>query len=42
MLPYSVAFLLAWCVLFTGWIVLDLPLGPNAPLLYEAAGAARA
>jgi aminobenzoyl-glutamate transport protein len=41
MLPYSVAFFLAWCVLFTGWIVLDLPLGPNAPLLYEAAGAAR-
>jgi len=30
MLPYSLAFLLAWIVLFALWMQLDLPLGPGA------------
>lgn len=34
MLPYSVAFLLAWIVLFVIWYVCGLPLGPGAPLFY--------
>jgi aminobenzoyl-glutamate transport protein len=34
MLPYSVVFLLGWLVMFAVWILLDLPLGPGAPLDY--------
>ncbi len=30
MLPYSIALLFAWSLLLTGWILLDLPLGPGA------------
>ncbi len=29
MLPYSVAFLLAWIVMLAGWMLLDLPFGPG-------------
>jgi aminobenzoyl-glutamate transport protein len=32
MLPYSVAFTLAWTLLLVGWIALGLPMGPGAPL----------
>jgi aminobenzoyl-glutamate transport protein len=32
MLPYSVAFLLVWMVLFVVWVTFDLPIGPGAPL----------
>lgn len=32
MLPYSVAFLLVWIVMFVVWLTLDLPIGPGAPL----------
>jgi aminobenzoyl-glutamate transport protein len=32
MLPYSVAFFLGWTLLFSAWILLDLPLGPGAAL----------
>ncbi|MFP4560589.1 MAG: AbgT family transporter [Thiohalorhabdus sp.] len=32
MLPYAVAFLLAWLVLLTVWVVGGWPLGPGAPL----------
>ncbi|MBX2991519.1 MAG: AbgT family transporter [Bacteroidetes bacterium] len=32
MLPYSVVFLIIWSILFIGWILLDLPLGPDARL----------
>lgn len=35
MLPYSLAFMAAWTVMTTGWMWLDLPLGPNAPIHYE-------
>ncbi|WP_231848342.1 AbgT family transporter [Gloeobacter violaceus] len=34
MLPYSVAFDLGWSGLFVQWYLLNLPLGPGAPLLY--------
>jgi aminobenzoyl-glutamate transport protein len=32
MLPYSVAFLLAWTLMLMGWIALGLPVGPGAGL----------
>jgi aminobenzoyl-glutamate transport protein len=32
MLPYSIAFLLAWTLFLLGWVALGLPLGPGAPL----------
>jgi aminobenzoyl-glutamate transport protein len=32
MLPYSVAFMIAWTILMSIWIKTGLPLGPNAPL----------
>jgi aminobenzoyl-glutamate transport protein len=32
MLPYSVAFTLAWTLLLVGWIAFGLPMGPGAPL----------
>lgn len=38
MLPYSIAFLAGWIVLFYGWVfVLGLPVGPGAPTEYIAA-----
>jgi aminobenzoyl-glutamate transport protein len=35
MLPYSIAFLIAWMILLVVWIVAGLPMGPNAPLFLE-------
>lgn len=35
MIPYSVSFLLAWCVMLFIWIGLGLPLGPGAALTYH-------
>jgi aminobenzoyl-glutamate transport protein len=32
MLPYSLAFLAAWMVLLVVWILIGLPMGPDAPL----------
>lgn len=32
MLPYTVAFLVAWSLLFCFWLLLGLPVGPGAPL----------
>ncbi|QDG54845.1 AbgT family transporter [Persicimonas caeni] len=37
MLPYSIAFGIAWTLLLVGWMLLGLPLGPGAELFYEAA-----
>lgn len=37
MLPYSVAFTIAWILMFAAWLLFDLPLGPGAPLHYDAA-----
>lgn len=34
MLPYSLAFLISWSLLFGIWFALGLPIGPNAPLIY--------
>lgn len=34
MLPYSIAFLLGWIVLFSAWYLLGLPLGPGSQLFY--------
>ncbi|MDF2672924.1 MAG: aminobenzoyl-glutamate transporter [Clostridiales bacterium] len=34
MLPYSLAFLIGWILLFVAWYLLGLPLGPGAPLFY--------
>ncbi|WP_330408627.1 AbgT family transporter [Romboutsia weinsteinii] len=34
MIPYSIAFLLGWIVLFIAWYFLKLPLGPGSPLFY--------
>lgn len=36
MLPYSLAFMVIWTLVTLGWMGLDLPLGPNAPIYYEA------
>lgn len=35
MIPYSIVFFIAWSALLMGWIYLEIPLGPNAPLYYE-------
>ncbi|GAA1823991.1 hypothetical protein GCM10009771_24160 [Nesterenkonia flava] len=35
MLPYAIAFMAVWSVMTLGWMGLDLPLGPNAPIYYE-------
>ncbi len=41
MLPYTIFFLIGWMILFYLWVfALGLPVGPGAPTLYEAAGAA--
>ena len=36
MLPYSLAFWAVWTVMTVAWMGLDLPLGPDAPIYYEA------
>ena len=36
MLPYSVTFWLAWTAMIVAWILVGLPLGPDAPLRYPA------
>lgn len=36
MLPYSLAFWAVWTLMTIGWMGLDLPLGPNAPVFYES------
>lgn len=39
MLPYSVAFLLAWLLLLLPWLALGIPLGPGAPIHWSPTGA---
>ncbi|MFT5287411.1 MAG: aminobenzoyl-glutamate transport protein, partial [Planctomycetota bacterium] len=35
MVPYSIAFLIGWVILFYGWVFLfDFPVGPGAPTYY--------
>ena len=38
MLPYSAAFIAGWTVLLIAWILLGLPVGPDAPLYLENRG----
>jgi aminobenzoyl-glutamate transport protein len=38
MIPYSVAFLLVWILLLVAWLLLDLPLGPDAGIHYIMPG----
>lgn len=38
MVPYSVAFFLVWVLLLIAWLLLDLPLGPNAGIHYILPG----
>jgi aminobenzoyl-glutamate transport protein len=35
MLPYTLLFGLAWIILLIAWILLGLPLGPDAGLFYS-------
>ncbi|GAB4321780.1 MAG: AbgT family antimetabolite efflux transporter MtrF [Bacteroidales bacterium] len=35
MVPYSIAFFIAWTLLLVGWIYFEIPLGPESPLFYE-------
>ena len=35
MLPFSIAFLMAWTILFLVWGMLGLPLGPNAEIFFD-------
>ncbi|MBX3561387.1 MAG: AbgT family transporter [Sphingomonas sp.] len=39
MVPYSIWILISGTALMIGWIVLDLPLGPSAPIYYTLPGA---
>ncbi len=34
MLPYSMAFLVSWAAMLALWMILNLPLGPGAPVFY--------
>ena len=38
MIPYALAFALAWSALLVGWVALDIPLGPGGPLHYAPGG----
>jgi len=35
MLPYSLAFLICWAILFAVWYLFGLPIGPEAPFFYS-------
>jgi len=37
MLPYSIAFAIAWSILFSIWLTMGWPFGPGAPLVYVPA-----
>ena len=36
MLPYSLVFLIVWTVILIVWMLVGLPIGPDAPLIYPA------
>ncbi len=38
MLPYSLVFLVGWTLMFVAWYLLDIPVGPGAPMQYAPAG----
>lgn len=35
MVPYSIAFLICWSILFAIWFMFGLPIGPDAPFYYS-------
>jgi aminobenzoyl-glutamate transport protein len=35
MLPYTIILYIVWTLLLIGWVMLELPLGPGAPLFYD-------
>ncbi|GAB94526.1 aminobenzoyl-glutamate transport protein [Kineosphaera limosa] len=35
MLPFSIAYLVSWTVMLVLWMLAGIPLGPNAPILYQ-------
>jgi aminobenzoyl-glutamate transport protein len=37
MLPYSIAFALAWTVMLAVWLLLGVPLGPGSGTVYPPA-----
>ena len=36
MLPYTIVFVIVWAIFLMGWIALDIPVGPGAPLYYDS------
>lgn len=38
MLPYTIVFTVVWTILLVIWMIFGLPIGPDAPLTYPAAG----
>lgn len=38
MIPYSLAFLICWTLVFMVWFFLGLPIGPDAPIFYSMGG----
>lgn len=38
MIPYSIAFLIGWSILFVGWVLMGWPMGPGSPVLLPTAG----
>lgn len=41
MIPYALAFAVAWTLLLAAWVMLGLPLGPAGPLAYATAAGLR-
>jgi aminobenzoyl-glutamate transport protein len=39
MLPYSIGLMIAGLLMTTGWVVLDIPLGPGASVFIDVPGA---
>ncbi len=39
MIPFSIAFLFSWTILFLAWAYAGLPLGPGSPVFFETPGA---
>lgn len=35
MIPYSILFFIFWSILLIGWALLNIPLGPDAPIYYN-------
>jgi aminobenzoyl-glutamate transport protein len=38
MLPYSIVFMIGWLIMLAAWVLLDIPLGPGAPMTYTPGG----